>query len=187
MKSLPFGPIIILALTTGLGLCQNLPSTLPSKNGPYAPPTFRSAHDQRPTPTFPSKDGQLDVAGWPQVRPAGYAWTFHIGAKHYRARMTPDELVSEPDWKPSMPLPLNFAKVEEIARAELKKIVGDTASWEVTEFQLKRILFGDQPRWFYVIGMAPGEKGSLQKHDSFFAAMNLSGVVGKIEEDTAAR
>jgi hypothetical protein len=160
MKNSPLVAAILLALTGALALSQSLPSTLPSRNRQYY------------------------MAAAPLH---GHAWLFHIGAKHYRAKITHDEVTAGPDWKPSMPLPLSFSKAEEIARAELKKLVGDTASWEVTDLQLKRIPNEDQPRWFYVIGMAPGEESSPQKHDSFFAVMNLSGVVGKIEEDTAAR
>lgn len=177
MKNSPLVAAILLALTGAVALSQSLPSTLPSRNRQY----------------------------YIAAPPKGYAWHFQIGGKHYRAKISHDEIKAGPDWKPSMPLPLSFAKAEEIARAELKKLVGDTASWEVTDLQLKRIPNEDQPAWFYVIGMAPSEEssqlkhdsyvigmaprqeGSQQKHDSFFAVMNLSGIVGKIEEDTAAR
>jgi hypothetical protein len=139
-----------------------------------------------------------------------HAWLFHIAGKHYRAQITQDEVKEGPDWKPSMPLPVSFSKAEEIARAELKKLVSDSASWQVTDLQLKRIpnddqpirfepplagtglefqrsLHQDQPKWFYVIGMEPTEGSSWQKHDCFFAVMSLSGAVGKIEEVTGAR
>jgi hypothetical protein len=150
---------ILFALAGALALSQSLPSTLPSRNRQY----------------------------YMAAPPQGHAWLFHIGGKHYRAKITHDEVKAGPDWKPSMPLPMSFSKTEEIARAELKKLVGDTASWEVTDLQLKRIPGEDQPGWCYVIGMAPREESSQQKHDSFFAVMTLSGVVGKIEEDAAAR
>ena len=152
---------IFLALSGALALSQSVPSTFPSRNRQYylAPP--------------------------PQ--PQGQAWLFHIGGKHYRAKITHDEVKAGPNWEPSMPRPLGFSKAEEIARAELKKLIGDTASWEVTDLQLKRIPSEDQPRWFCVVGMAPREESPQQKRDSFFAVMNLSGVTGKIEEDTVAR
>jgi hypothetical protein len=150
---------MLLALTGAVALSQSLPSALPSRNRQY----------------------------YMAAPPQGHAWLFHIGGKHYRAKITHDEVKAGPDWKPSMPLPLSFSKAEEIARAELKKLVGDTASWEVTDLQLKRIPSEGQPRWFYVIGMAPREESSPQEHDSFFAVMNLSGVLGKTEEDTAGR
>jgi hypothetical protein len=184
MKNSLLVAAILLALTGALAIGQDLPSTLPSRNRQYY------------------------MAVPPQ--PQGHAWLFHIAGKHYRAKITHDEVKAGPDWKPSMPLPLSFSKAEEIARAELKKLVGDSASWEVTELQLKRIPNDDQPiwsdpsltgtglesqrslnedqaKWFYLIGMEPTEGSSRQKHDSFFAVMNLSGVVGKIEEVTAAR
>ena len=184
MKNSPLVVAILLALTGALAISQDLPSTLPSRNRQY-------------------------YMGLPP-QPQAQAWLFQIAGKHYRAKITHDEVRAGPDWKPSMALPLSFSKAEEIARAELEKLVGDSASWEVTEVQLKRIPNEDQPiwttpslrgtglefqrslnedqaKWFYVIGMQPSEGRSRQKHDSFFAVMNLSGVVGKIEEVTAAR
>jgi len=183
MKNPLFVAASLLALTGALAISQDLPSTLPSRNRQY-------------------------LAVPPQ--PQGHAWLFHIAGKHYRAKITHDEVRAGPDWKPSMALPLSFSKAEEIARAELKKFVGDSTSWEVTDLQLKRIANEDRPiwttpslegtgleferglnayqaKWFYVIGMKPTEGSSRQRHDSFFAVMNLSGVVGKIEEATPAR
>jgi hypothetical protein len=184
MKDPLFVAAILLALTGALANSQDLPSTLPSRNRQY-------------------------YMGLPP-QPQAQAWLFHIAGKHYRAKITHDEVRAGPDWKPSMALPLSFSKAEEIARAELNKLVGDSPSWEVTDLQLKRIANEDQPiwttpslegtgleferglngyqaKWFYVIGMKPTDGSSRQKHDSFFAVMNLSGVVGKIEEVTAAR
>jgi hypothetical protein len=179
MKNSLLVAAILLALTGALAMSQSLPSTLASRNREY-------------------------YAGGP-AQPQEHSWVFHIGDKFYRAKITHDEVRLGPDWKPSMPLPLSFAKAEEIARAELKKLVDDSASWEVTELQLKRIPDADQPiwttpsltgtglefqrnltedqvKWFYLIGMEPSEGSSRQKHDSFFVAMNLSGTAGIIEE-----
>ena len=174
MKDCKLIAAILLALTGAgaLALSQNLPSTLPSKSG------------QR----------------YISAPPLGYGWLFQIGGKRYKTTISHDEVKAGRAWNPSMPLPLSFAKAEEIARAELKKLVGDgdTASWEITELQLKRMpanelqlirLPGnDEPRWFFLIGMkpTPADQPPSQlklEHDSFFVVMNLSGVVGKIEED----
>jgi len=165
MKNSLLVAAILLALTGALAISQDLPSTLPSRNRQYY------------------------MAVPPQ--PQGHAWLFHIAGKYYRAMITHDEVKAGPDWKPSMPLPLSFSKAEEIARAELNKLVGDSASWEVTDLQLKRIPNDDQPiwfdpsltgtglefqrslnedqaKWFYLIGMEPTEGSSRQKHDSFY-------------------
>jgi hypothetical protein len=169
MKNSPLVAVILLALTGALAISQDLPSALPSRNRQY-------------------------YGGLP-TQPQAHAWLFHIVGKHYRAKITHDEVRAGPDWKPSMPLPLSFSKAEEIARAELNKLVGDSPSWEVTGLQLKRIpnedepiwtipslegtglesergLNGYQAKWFYVIGMEPTEGSSRQKHDSFFAVLN---------------
>ena len=181
MKNALLAAAVLSALTGALAISQDLPSALLSRNRQYYGGLPTQAH----------------------------AWLFQIAGKHYRAKITHDEVRAGPDWKPSMPLPLSFSKAEQLARAELNKLVADSASWEVTDLQLKRIpdedqpiwttpslagtglefergLNGDQAKWFYLIGMEPTEGSSRQKHDSFFAVMNLTGVVGKIEEVTAA-
>ncbi len=166
---------ILLALTASLAISQDLPSTLPSRNAQ----TYVAA---RPS----ASEGHASL------------FLFYIGGKRYSARICHDEVKAGPDWKPSMPLPLSYSKAEEIARTELKKLAGDPTSWEVTDLQLRRIPSEDQPKWFYVvtmepreqfymIGSAPRPRASVQRHDSFIAVMNLSGVGGKIEESPVAR
>ena len=166
---------VFLALA-GTVLSQTLPSTLPSKSRQYYM-SVRSPSTAR-------------------------AWLFHIADKHYRTTMTRDLMQAGPDWTPSMPLPLSFGKAEGIARAELKKLVPDAVSWEVTDLELKRD--EDQRKWYYVIGLKPGASSVEQISDSFsadviglkpgassakpnpesfFAVMNLSGDVGIIEPD----
>ena len=169
---------VFLALS-GTILSQTLPSTLPSKSRPgYVRATATTA----------------------------WARLFHIAGEHYRAIMTLDRLRAGPDWTPSMPLPLSFGKAEEIARAELKKLVPDAGSWEVTDIELKRN--EDQRKWYYMIGLKPGRTsakpnsdsffvdgfdlkpavtGVEPNSDSFFAVMNLSGEVGTIEPDPIHR
>ncbi len=40
---------------------------------------------------------------------------------------------------------------------------------------------------FYTVGTAPGARTSVQRHDSFIAVMNPSGIVGKIEESPVGK
>jgi hypothetical protein len=161
MKNPILLPVIVLVLAGAFALGQGLPSTLPSKN----------------------RQGYITRS--PQAQ--AYGWEFQIGGKRYHARITQEEIKRGPDWTPSMPLPLSFPKVEEIARAQLNKLVGDSSSWELTDLQLKRIPGEDQRAWFYVVGLKPTDETSMQAHESFFAVMNLSGVVGKIAEEGATK
>ena len=162
MKNLTLLTAMVLVLAGALALGQRLPSTLPSF-------VNRQAYVTR------------------SPRTQGCAWIFQIGGKRYHAGITYEEVKGGPDWTPSMPLPLSFPKVEEIARAQLNKIVGDSSSWELTDLQLKRIPGEDQRAWFYVVGLKPGEESLLQAHESFYAVISLAGVVGKIEEEAATR
>ena len=91
----------VLLVLSGTILSQTLPSALPSKSRPgYVAARATTAH----------------------------ARLFHIAGENYRATMTHDLMQAGPDWTPSMPLPLSFGKAEEIARAELKKLVPDADS-----------------------------------------------------------
>ena len=169
----------VLLVLSGTLLSQTLPSTLPPKSRP----------------------------GFVAARATtASARLFHIGGEHYRATMTHDLMQAGPDWTPAMPLPLSFGKAEEIARAELKKLVPEADSWEVTDIELKR---DDDPRkWYYLIGLKPGASGAapnsesfftdgfdlkpagtgaMPNSDSFFAVMNLAGEIGAIEPDRGHR
>jgi len=168
---------VFLALS-GTIISQTLPSTLPSKGLQYYMPAPTKAR----------------------------SWLFQIAGKPYRATMTRDLMRVGPDWTPSVPLPLSFGKAEEIARAELKELVPDAASWEVTDLELKR--GEDQRKWYYVIGLKPGASSAKPNSDSFVAdviglepgansakpdpdsfvaVMNLSGEVGTIQQDPTNR
>jgi hypothetical protein len=57
------------------------------------------------------------------------------------------------DWQPPAPLPLGWAKVEEIARTELRKLVQDEPNWLVTDFRVSR--FERSPGWYYAITLKP--------------------------------
>jgi len=129
----------VLLVLSGTILSQTLPSTLPPKSRPgYVFARARTAS----------------------------ARLFNIGGEHYRATMTQDLMQAGPDWTPVMPLPLSFGKAEEIARAELKKLVPDADSWEVTDIELKR--GEDTRKWYYLIGLKPGASGAAPNPDSFF-------------------
>lgn len=154
-----------LSLLTGLGvlsaatvlLSQTLPSTLPSKG----PKIYRGSSAEY----------------------AGEMWLFHVGDKHYRARITKEEISSGPSWRPTMPMPLSLAKVEEISRAELRKLGVDDGDWEMTDLHLKRLRGNDQPKWYYVVRLAPRLGDDNAASDSFFVVISFSGKPGVVEAD----
>ena len=74
-----------------------------------------------------------------------------IGGREYLCFLE-DSGVSA-DWQPPAPLPLGWAKVEEIARIELRKLVQDESKWLVTDFRLSRFERG--PGWYYAITLKP--------------------------------
>jgi len=74
-----------------------------------------------------------------------------IGGREYLCFLE-DSGVSA-DWQPPAPLPLGWAKVEEIARTELRKLVQDEPNWLVTDFRVSR--FERSPGWYYAITLKP--------------------------------
>ena len=81
-----------------------------------------------------------------------------IGGKVYCCYLK-DSGVSA-DWQPPAPLPLGWAKVEEIARTELRKLVQDEPNWLVTDFRVSR--FERSPGWYYAITFKPEIEPAIQ-------------------------
>lgn len=135
--------------------------------------------------TFSSKAPKRYTGG--STTYAGEMWLFQVGDKHYRARITKDEIVACPDWRPTMPLPLSLARAEEISRAELRKFGVDDAGWDVRDLHLKRLRGNDQPKWYYVVGLAPKVADDNAASDSFFAIISFSGKPGVVETDPNPR
>ncbi len=156
-----------LSLLTGLGvlsaatvlLSQTLPSTLPSRG----PKIYKGSSAEY----------------------AGEMWLFQLGDKHYRARITKEEILARPEWGPTVPPPLSLARAEEIGRAELRKLGVDDAGWEVTDLHLKRLRGSDQPKWYYVVRLARQEDNAAS--ESFFAVISFSGKPGVVEPDPNPR
>lgn len=139
--------------------------------------------------------GAQDLALRSEIR---VFWLNHV---QYLARISEDALRSGPDWTPSMPLPLDFAKAEAIARQELRKLVADDSTWELTGFHLCSVRVNtadiDDPRpsagstlkWYFQIEMKPVSaarpEGVGQHSDSFWVFIDLSGQAGKIQAQKA--
>ena len=116
---------------------------------------------------------------------AGEMWLFQLGDKHYRARITKEEILAGPEWRPTVPPPLSLARAEEIGRGELRKLGVDDAGWEVTDLHLKRLRSSDQAKWYYVVRLAPREDNAAS--ESFFAVISFSGKPGVVEPDPNPR
>jgi len=115
-----------VAFFGALIFAQTLPSTLPSVKRPLGP------------------------------RPGGgEARLFHLNGKKFVAKMTQEEVISGPEWTPPAPLPLGLAQAEEIARRELRKLVANESTWEVTEFDLRRLRHQGNPKWHYAVSLRP--------------------------------
>jgi len=109
---------------------------------------------------------------------------FYINGVEYWTAIAGDALDASPDWTPSQPLPLGFARLEEIARQELKRLVADEPSWSVTSFQMQTVLGGQVPKWYYLVGMEPfwepGPPGAERHPDAFWVFVDFSGKAGLI-------
>lgn len=113
--------------------------------------------------------------------------TFHIGADTYRVTLDHDDVFDGPEWNPSLPLPLDFGKVEKIARGELRKLVPDDSRWEVTNLGMIRLMQTLRPEWYYVIDLQPKWDGISVPRDHFSEVIALSGKPGKVELQTISQ
>jgi hypothetical protein len=111
---------------------------------------------------------------------SGFSWQFWVNGKQYAAKLSRDEIISAPDWSPSSSLPFTLAKAEQIARAELRKLVSNDSTWEVTEVSLQRLREEVQPKWYYLIKFMPKNRESNVIPDLFVFPISLSGEPGHI-------
>src|SRR5437016_82369 len=108
-------------------------------------------------------DQKRFLAGAPEPSISAEIRVFYINNVQYRAGISEDALRPGPDWTPSKPLPLNFAIVEAIAREELRKLISDDSTWEVTGFHLRsvrvstpdlddmKLRVSNTPKWYFQI------------------------------------
>jgi hypothetical protein len=109
---------------------------------------------------------------------------FEFNHVRYCAKISQTAVVLEPEWKPSMPLPIGLATVETVARKELRKLVADDAEWEVTDFHLQAFRGPLGKHWYFQVGLKPKENASTtsgSQSDSFWVCVDLAGEPGTIE------
>lgn len=129
------------------------------------------------------------------ARPAKYGYLamqnerrlFHIGANTYQVTLEHDDVFDGPEWNPSLPLPLDFGKVEKIAREELRKLIPDDSRWEVTNLGMNRLGQTLRPEWYYTIELRPKWDGITASRDHFSEVIALSGKPGKVELQTISQ
>ena len=110
----------------------------------------------------------------------GISWQFQLKGKKYAAKLTREQITSGPEWSPSSSLPVTLPKAEQIARAQLRKIVGDDSTWDLTELSLQRLRDETEPKWYYLIKLMPKERASNVISDSFCFPISFSGEPGQI-------
>lgn len=143
-----------------------------------------------------------DPSLWPDIQ------VFHLNQVQYWAGISQEALLSGPDWTPSKPLPIDFGKVETIARKELRKLISDDSTWQVTSFHLRSVPVATpgandvqlvvSRKWYFQVEMRPvsqyqpevfadplshgqPERAAGQHSDSFCVFIDLSGQPGKIK------
>ena len=109
-----------------LVLGQTLPSALPPRALPKI--GFRSTH------VYPY-----------ELR------AFKFDGQEYRVSLPHRDIFSGPPWNPGLPPPLTFAKVEEIARQEFRKLGAEDEALQLTGFQLQRLLDTAETGWYYAV------------------------------------
>ena len=100
------------------------------------------------------------------------------------ANIDREAVVSSPSWEPSKPLPLSFTKAEQVARSELRRIVSDEPSWEVTKFGLWRVRETSPQSWYYEVRLSPAtrrrEYSTNSYPDDFAVLIDFSGKPGSL-------
>ena len=154
MKKLQLWLLASLSLGAGLSFGQSLPSTVPLATHEHA---FAARHEL-----------------------LGFSWQFSLKGKKYSAKLSREQITSGPGWSLASPLPWTLAKAEEMARAELRKLVVDDSTWEVTELSLQRFRDEIEPKWYYLIKMMPKNRENNVISDMFVFPISFSGEPGQI-------
>ena len=115
------------------------------------------------------------------IVPRGFGWVFDLKGKKYEARISREEIASGPEWSVGAPLPLTFGKAEEIARTELRKLVRDDSTWEVTELALRRLDEETQSKWYCVVKLMPKLRDRNVISDLFVMPIGFSGASGRVQ------
>jgi hypothetical protein len=107
---------------------------------------------------------------------------FYIGGKQYRSTLDLSVDKSNSEWAPSSPLPIALTTAEEIARAELRKLVDGESKWQVTDFQISRS--GPGANWYLAVTLEPEVQvvAETLPPDSFTALLDFSGKPGRIRQ-----
>ena len=104
--------------------------------------------------------------------------SFWLDGQSYLARIKREAVLDAPTWDTSKSLPLSFARAEQAARAELRKLVSDEPAWHVRSFQLTHL--PDSSAWYYSVNLIPSGKRE-KKTTGFTAFIDASGKAGTIE------
>src|SRR5262245_54031 len=104
--------------------------------------------------------------------------TFWLDGQSYLARIKREAVLDSPTWDTSKTLPLSFARAEQVARAELRKLVTDEPSWRVRSFQLTHL--PDSSSWYYSVNLIPSSKRE-KKTTGFTVFVDARGKAGTIE------
>ena len=127
---------------------------------------------------------RTNFAPLPPALPPEHLYAYRTGGRvddvELWGSITRDTVIAGPDWWPSQPLPLSFTDGETIARGELRKLVHDEPSWELTDISLHRLLDRRSTKWHcafhFMATDATDDRG--WHHDQFTVHVNLAGTPG---------
>ena len=114
-------------------------------------------------------------------------WGFHLDGLEYVAKLEKNQACGGPDWAPSKPLPLSFVAAEKIARGEIRNLVNDEPTWQVSNLELNRV-WGEPPlKWHYVVKFKPMAKTISDPHrlSTIVVLVDFNGKPGTIERGRA--
>ena len=140
------------ALMTALALAQTLPPTVPHGGKGILLPAHLGPRIERRT--------------------------FFIDGQKYLCSLIRTEESSNVAWNPASPLPIGLAQIQNVAQAELHKLVKNDADWQVSDFQISR--FSDGQGWYYTVTLKPAVQLDTVASDSLVLLLDFSGNPGRI-------
>lgn len=120
----------------------------------------------------PPEDRRESVAELPFEN----SWLF---GNNHTTTVPRKDVLKDPDWNPSLPLPISIDKAMALARKELAQQVKNAAAWEITSIELQALPDRRQ-KWFFVLSFhlpTPSDSGGST---SFVLLVTFDGKVGPV-------
>jgi len=133
-------------------------------------------------PTLPPRAGpKFGYSAKPNDPEAGTEFReFRFAGQQYAAVLSHRDILSGPEWNPTLGLPSSVNQAEQNARSELQALGTNADDWELSAIQLNKLSQGTKTRWYYALTFTPVLTTSGLPAESAIVLTTLDGRTGRL-------